>query len=176
MKRKDKYKEQFVKKAGRKNSVVKRFVKKIIKRKRWGEMGWDKLSKGASFCMATTIPSLLVCSAIQFFTWRCQVSFFCLIGQLPGFSSGGAKLKHRSWESNVDVPKSFLIVDDLARNNKGLWQHTASWQIFKLKHLNHKHPHRTYTYSCWIFSNSLVPLFCPTAGKWLMPSDPINGS
>lgn len=106
----------------------------------------------------------------SFLSWRCQLGFFCLSGQLLGFSSGGAKLKHRSWESNVDAPKSFLIVDDLARNNKGLWQHTASWQILELKPLNHKHPH-THTqllnFSWGQFSLIALPCCRKVAyGKW----------
>lgn len=60
-------------------------ISKLIKR--WGDR--------ETFCMATPIlsPSLIqpIRSLLEMPTW-----FFCLSGQLLGFSSGGAKLKHRS--------------------------------------------------------------------------------
>lgn len=112
-------------------------------------------------------PITLIYSANQFPLWDANSAFFASVANCRTLSSGGAKLKRRSWESNVNAPKSFLIVDDLARNNKGSWQHTASWQIFDCNKLNDRHTHRYYIFA--VFSNS--PVLSPLMVLFFWPAE-----
>lgn len=149
--------------------------KKVKKQVKWEEetterrakAGWDRVQRS----LHGNHQSVSVLhSANQFSLWDSKslllfLGFFSFsssswfTGQLPLCLPDATELQRRKRETGAGPPKSSLIVDDLAGNNKGRWQQPASWQIYELTRLRRKQTQllsfsrRRFSFNC-LFSCS----------------------